>query len=200
MSGTTLYGTTRGYGAFGEGTVFSASLDGSSFIAIHNFSSTKNMINLDGATPQCGLTMGNNNTLFGSANSGGKFGSGVLFRLQVAGRNLMLGKNFANLHSFTALDSSGFNQDGYEPGIEMIAAGDGLYGVVPYGGTHGVGTIFKMNEDGSAFTVLHEFSALDPAGSTNTDGAIPFGLLVLTNGVLYGTSYQGGASGMWVHF
>ena len=47
----------------------------------------------------------------------------------------------------------------------------------------------------SACTTLYDFSALDVTGTTNSDGAVPFSSLVLSNGRLYGTSIIGGASG-----
>jgi uncharacterized repeat protein (TIGR03803 family) len=47
----------------------------------------------------------------------------------------------------------------------------------------------------SAFTTLYDFSALDVTGTTNSDGAVPFSGLVLSNSRLYGTSIIGGALG-----
>jgi uncharacterized repeat protein (TIGR03803 family) len=56
--------------------------------------------------------------------------------------------------------------------------------------------VFKVNTDGSGFTNLHVFTATAhiPNFQTNTDGASPVAL-VLSDNTLYGTTYEGGASG-----
>jgi uncharacterized repeat protein (TIGR03803 family) len=186
LAGGTLYGTTRGAGFSGNGTVYSVAVGSSTIAAIYNFSATSNLTNFDGANPQCGLTVGDNNTLFGSASEGGIFGSGVLFSLNSSG------SNFAILHPFTALDTNAFNADGYSPSIPMIFTKGILYGVVAEGGTGGTGTIFSMNEDGSGYKVLHDFSAYELPARTNADGALPDSPLILANDVLYGVANEGG--------
>ena len=65
--------------------------------------------------------------------------------------------------------------------------GDGLlYGTTKDGGANGVGTVFRMAADGGSFTVLHDFNT--------TDGSNPdAGLILASNGLLYGTTSAGGA-------
>jgi uncharacterized repeat protein (TIGR03803 family) len=67
--------------------------------------------------------------------------------------------------------------------------GDGfLYGTTSAGGANGAGTVFKMDANGNNFAVLHDFNT--------TDGAQPeSGLLLATNGLLYGTTANGGTFG-----
>ena len=73
----------------------------------------------------------------------------------------------------------------------MDAAGN-LYGTTSYGGTNGVGTVFKLDPAGQE-TVLHSFSG--------RDGKIPYGTLARDKaGNLYGTTYGGGAFGGGVVF
>jgi uncharacterized repeat protein (TIGR03803 family) len=48
--------------------------------------------------------------------------------------------------------------------------------------------------DGSGFTNLHNFAGMDFTYFTNADGAVPAGL-ILSGGILYGTTFQGGSSG-----
>ncbi|HUK11685.1 MAG TPA: choice-of-anchor tandem repeat GloVer-containing protein, partial [Thermoanaerobaculaceae bacterium] len=52
--------------------------------------------------------------------------------------------------------------------------------------TSGNGTIFKLEPDGSGFTVVHSF-----AGSPS-DGDNPAGSLTVSGGILYGMTLQGG--------
>jgi uncharacterized repeat protein (TIGR03803 family) len=67
--------------------------------------------------------------------------------------------------------------------------GSTLYGMTVGGGTHGVGTIFKIGTDGSAYNILHSFALL-------SDGGDPwFGSMTLNGSTLYGMTYRGGSSG-----
>jgi uncharacterized repeat protein (TIGR03803 family) len=64
--------------------------------------------------------------------------------------------------------------------------GDGfLYGTTSAGGANSAGTVFKMDANGNNFAVLHDFNT--------TDGSQPeSGLILATNGFLYGTTAAGG--------
>ena len=55
------------------------------------------------------------------------------------------------------------------------------------GGTAGLGTIFKMNADGTGFAVIHSFSA------ASGDGWQPAGSLTLVGSTLFGMTRFGGA-------
>src|SRR5262249_27806010 len=73
--------------------------------------------------------------------------------------------------------------DGANPEGGVIIASDGaLYGATYAGGSNNIGTIFKLNKDGSQFKTVHSFSS--------TDGELPRGaLLEASDGYLYGTTY-----------
>ncbi len=89
------------------------------------------------------------------------------------------------LHSF-----AGGTSDGCYPHGSLLMDSEGnLYGTTDECGTSGLGTVFKVSKTGKE-TVLHSF-----AGGT-TDGDYPFyaGLLMDTEGNLYGNTYYGGAS------
>jgi uncharacterized repeat protein (TIGR03803 family) len=86
---------------------------------------------------------------------------------------------------FTVLHHFSTNQDGGYPLSGLIADGNTLYGTT-YLSKPGAGTIYKINSDGSGYTVLHFFDL--------TNGAGPVGGLVLNNGTLYGTTSQAGTN------
>ena len=88
---------------------------------------------------------------------------------------------FSSLYSF-----SGTN-DGASPYAGLIMAGDGnLYGTTSSGGTHNLGTVFRINTDG-ALTTLYSFDG--------THGAAPYAALVQgADSRLYGTTSAGGVS------
>ncbi len=61
---------------------------------------------------------------------------------------------------------------------------------------YGFGTVFRINTDGSEFTNLYNFTALDPDDdTTNSDGAYPVDGLILSGNTLYGTAEDGGYYG-----
>lgn len=89
------------------------------------------------------------------------------------------------LHNFSS-DAS----DGQGPRSRLLEATDGvLYGTTVGGGTGGFGTVFRVNKDGSGYTVLRGFSIKDDEGR-NPGGT----LLEGTDGRLYGTTRFRGAS------
>jgi uncharacterized repeat protein (TIGR03803 family) len=179
LSSNTLYGTTSIGGSFVSGTVFSINTDGTGFTNLHNFS-VGNMnsqgfyTNDEGASPTAGLVL-STNTLYGTAWSGGTYGSGTIFAINTDGTG------FANLHSFTD------GNDGANPYAGLVLSGNTLYGTTEYGGTNDSGTVFAIHTDGTGYTNLYSFTG-------GNDGVDPYATLVLSGNTLYGTTYQGGDS------
>src|SRR5207253_1413429 len=62
-----------------------------------------------------------------------------------------------------------------------------LYGSTFWGGAFGLGTVFKLNKDGTGYQVLYSFQG-PPA-----DGLGPAGLFEGSDGALYSTTFLGGA-------
>ena len=64
---------------------------------------------------------------------------------------------------------------GQSPNCRLTQGADGvLYGTARIGGSGGGGTVFKLNTDGTGFTVLKSFQ-LNPNGTATPDGARPHG-------------------------
>jgi uncharacterized repeat protein (TIGR03803 family) len=196
VAGTVLYGTTTGGGSSGNGTVFAVSSDGSGFTNLYSFTATSTdasgaYTNSDGSFAASLILSGN--TIYGTAYSGGASGNGTVFRLNSDGTG------FTNLHNFTALSNfySGTNRDGAFPWAGVILSGNTLYGTAVQGGSSGNGTVFALNTDGTGFTNLYSFTAGpgDYPSITNSDGAYPYGGLLLSGNTLYGTAATGGHAG-----
>ena len=190
LSGNTLYGAANIGGTSGDGTVFALNIDGSAFTTLHSFSGGGN----GGVYPHVGILV--SNTLYGSAVIGGSSGNGTVFAFNIDG------SGFTNVHSFKAsgTNHSGIytNSDGNQPIAGLILSGNTLFGTTTAGGTNGSGTVFAVNIDGSGFTNVHSFKASCTNSSgiyTNSDGASPWGGLVLSGNTLYGTTARGGTSG-----
>ncbi|MEI8045677.1 MAG: choice-of-anchor tandem repeat GloVer-containing protein, partial [Verrucomicrobiota bacterium] len=190
LSGNTLYGTTQ-YGSSNyNGSVFRINTDGSGFACIYSFSAGAynpgdwSYLNMDGAYPEA-APVAADGLLYGTTTQGGK-GAGTVFKLNPDGTG------FTVLHSFT-------NGDGSAPRGELLRSGSALYGTTYAGGGGGSGTVFRLNTNGSGFATLYSFSASADEGltgvSTNSDGANPSGPLLLSGGVLYGTTRNGGTGG-----
>lgn len=196
ISGNTLYGTSEEDGGSGRGTVFGVNTDGTGFRVLHSFtgfSTNQTYTNSDGAGPE-GLIL-SGDTLYGTAWSGGSWGSGTVFRVNTNG------SGFATLHNFAATSGhNGYgyaiNSDGIRPAAALILSVNTLYGTCEVGGTSGNGTVFAINTDGSGFTVLYTFSASSTNASglyTNSEGAYPEAALILSGNTLYGAASQGGS-------
>jgi uncharacterized repeat protein (TIGR03803 family) len=168
-----LYGTTEKGGAHGVGTVFKLDTTGKQSV-LYSFTGTGG----DGAYPFAGLVMDAASDLYGTTYSGGAHNYGTVFKVDAAGSETVL-------YSFT--DAGG---DGAYPvaGLVMDSASN-LYGVTPSGGTHGAGTVFKLDAAGNE-TVLYSFTG------TGDDGLFPLAGLVMDSlGNLYSTTTNGGAYG-----
>jgi uncharacterized repeat protein (TIGR03803 family) len=98
------------------------------------------------------------------------------------------GSGFNLLHVFAGVD------DGREAHGSLILSGSTLYGMTEYGGDSDAGTIFKVQNDGSGYTLLHEFAFFV------ANGYYPQGSLTIFGSNLYGMTYKGGNSGYGVIF
>jgi len=132
----------------------------------------------DGAHPLGDLVWDKKGNLYGTAEAGGAgYNDGTVYKLS-SSRTLTV------LHRFT-----GYPKDGSNPAVGLTRDAKGnLYGNTCWGGAHGWGTVFKVNNTGKE-TVLYSFTG-------KTDGGCPNGGLILdAAGNLYGNTYYGGGTG-----
>jgi uncharacterized repeat protein (TIGR03803 family) len=139
-----------------------------------------------GSQPDTRPVFGPGNAVYGMTSEGGTNGNGVIYRFNLQSHQ------YTVLHTFSALDANGDNEDGVAPGVALTrGADDVFYGMASFGGANGTGTVFKITGSGE-FKVLHTFSALDANGN-NEDGAFPLRTIVIgKDGKLYGTTRSGG--------
>ncbi len=92
------------------------------------------------------------------------------------------GGGYTNLHSFGGAAANGSN-----PHAALTLFETNLYGMTVEGGA-GVGVAFRVSTNGAGYAAVHYFNGRE------TNGSRPYGSLTLANGVLYGTTFIGGAS------
>lgn len=185
LSGNTLYGTTSSGGSSFSGTVFAVNTDGSGFTNLHFFTGAD-----DGSDPLAALTI-NGNLLYGTAESGGAFGNGNIFAVNING------SGFTNLHSFSQKDTNFDNSDGANPEAGLVLVGNTLFGTASSGGLN-YGTIFAMDVSGAPFSTLLPFYPYSSGlpYQANSDGANPSGgMAISASNILFGTAQNGGAWG-----
>jgi uncharacterized repeat protein (TIGR03803 family) len=164
--------------AFAVALTLATNVSAQTLTTLHNFTGN------DGASPAFGLTL-SGNTLYGTTTWGGTGDSGTIFKVSTDGTG------FTVLYKFSPQDPvSDTNSDGAEPS-GLTLSGNTLYGTTAWSGTGDSGTVFKVNTDGTGFTVLHSFSAHD-AWWVNSDGIPGDQSLVLSSNTLYGTGATGG--------
>jgi uncharacterized repeat protein (TIGR03803 family) len=168
-----LYGLTYQGGANNSGIIFSYSISTGAETDVYDFKSTG-----DGRLPIYGpLIQLNDSLLYGTTQFGGAYSSGTIFNY-----NILSGVE-TDLYSF------GNGTDGKTIDGGLFRASNGLlYGVSLYGGTNSAGVIYSYNIATGTETVVHNF------GNSSTDGGIGFGSIIQAcNGLLYGTTNEGGA-------
>ncbi len=137
-----------------------------------------------GVAPAAQLVQGAGGVLFGTTSLGGTNRIGTVFRINPDGTDHRV------LHTFSTNKA-----DGYTPGNDALCVGsDGaLYGTCALGGERDAGVVFTLNPDGSGYRVLRHF------GQSPTDGRKPKGgVIEASDGALYGTTAEGGSSGVGV--
>jgi uncharacterized repeat protein (TIGR03803 family) len=98
--------------------------------------------------------------------------------------------NMRLLHAFSGAPNDGSNF----LRASLTVYNSTLYGTSNNGGSDDKGTIFKVNEDGSNYQVLHSFTG-SPSPSLNPDGMFAQGGLAVGGSNLYGMTYFGGLNG-----
>jgi len=173
-----IYGSTVTGGANGAGTVYKLTHSNGSWTesVLYSFSTSDN----GGAFPYGGAVLDSAGNVYGTAETGGIYGGGVLFQLTQSGSSW----TETVLHSFAGAD-------GYNPLSRPILDQQGnLYGTTSRGpGNQSGGTVYQLQASGGTYSILTALPALPgksgPVAALTMDAA----------GNLYGTSQQGGSNG-----
>jgi uncharacterized repeat protein (TIGR03803 family) len=169
-SGTYLYGTTA-YGSSNSnnaGVIFKAKTDGSDFSVVFNFD-----YNVTGGYPKGDLVFDETGAYLCGMNtqSSALPQFGTIFKVKTDGS------------SFTKLLNVDVMPNGLSGEGTLIRIGPTLYGVRSGGSTSSsgqgyLGTVFKINTDGSGYTKFYNFKATgnSPNGSLASDASYLYGM------------------------
>ncbi len=215
--GHSIYGSTI-VGGFGDGEIWKLNALSGKEQVFHGFNGTDGFLPIAGVTPVKGV-------FYGTTDDGGPGNTGTVFKLDATGKLttlytfpdttigcnptsnvVVVGKmlygtteacgagagsvfslNLVNkevkaLHLFTPNEQQGGDA------VAIIVQNGALYGTTANDGNSGTGTFYKIDLANQQFKLLHQFGA---AG----DGAFPVSTLTPFNGLVYGATFRGGASG-----
>jgi len=182
-----LYGTTFDGGDNFYGSVYKLTPAGSGYIFTDLYDFTNGN---DGAYPQAGVILDSQGDIYGATTTGGSGKGGTVFKLTFSNGQYV----YSTLYSFPS-PVNGRIISGPVGNLTMDSAGN-LYGTTFSDGAHGLGAVFKLTPSNGSwtYTSLHDFT-------NGSDGGLPYSNLVIdSQGNLYGTASQGGASGVGVVF
>jgi uncharacterized repeat protein (TIGR03803 family) len=138
--GNYLYGTCGYGGAANAGGVFRIKTDGTGFQVLHEFNGTT-----EGDLPVGTLLLASDGKLYGATVNGGSDSYGYIFRIDTTGTNFTILRDLSD-------------SDGGNIWAGLIQGSDGLiYGGTTFSSSATGGTLFRMNPDGTNFTVLKSF-------------------------------------------
>lgn len=169
LYGTTLFGgDATCYSPIGCGTVFRVDTSGHETV-LHAFAG-----GADGELPAAPLVRDSAGNLYGTADSGGAYAAGVIFKLDSTGKETVL-------YSF-----AGGTSDGSNPFGGLVTVGNKVYGTTGYGGAYGFGTVYEIDERTGKERLVYSFMG-------GADGKLPStGLVRDKAGNLYGATEEGG--------
>jgi len=155
----------------GNGIIFKISQDGTGYQKLFDFDSNT------GGAPTGNLFQASDGDLYGHTLGGGLNGQGTLFKIKLDGTG------------FTKLkDFGGSSPNGSYPRGSLIQLSTGaLVGTCSGGGTFGKGMIYKINLNGTGFSILYSFNG-------TSGGFTPIDLILSQDGNLYGMCIEGGVN------
>jgi len=168
-----IFGTTDGGGAAQSGVVFKVDVSGHETV-LHTFARGP-----EGNQPYlAGVILDPEGNLYGTTSFNGAGGDGAVYELDKSG-------NASAVYAFPGNEGGQYL---YNEGV-LLGADGHLYGTTQYGGRHGVGVLYGLDEAG-AETVLHTFDLFEVSGYGQPTGTI----VRDSAGNFYGTTFIGQAA------
>lgn len=175
----TIWGTTYDGGTSGGGVLFKTNFDGTNFQKVIDFNKDKS-----GRNPISRLVAGPapslNGKFYGTTQTGGVYGEGVIFQYDPANDDYIQVYNFSG-------------PEGAFPVGPMLLYNGKFYGLTRSGGASSAGVLFSFDPTSGNFNKEADFEAA-------STGSAPIGYLTLFNNKFYGITSSGGANNVGVLF
>jgi uncharacterized repeat protein (TIGR03803 family) len=169
-----LYGTTSSGGSFDRGTIFKMTTAG--VVTVVNAFANAD----DGWFPEGPLLHASDGNFYGTTSFGGPSFTGSVFKMTAAGAVSLV-------YGFPADAPQG------SPAHTLVQSGQDLYGTTQQSSNLGGGAVFKVTMAG-AYSLVRAFPG-------RTAGSTPRAPLIqASNGLLYGTTFYGGAANIGTIF
>jgi len=174
-SADNVYGTTEFDGPDEEGMVYKVDPSGNQTV-VYTFTGRGN-----GGMPVSGVILDSAGNLYGTTPYGGETLAGTVYNTPTSGSG-------GGVYNFTG------KAGGTAPlGVVALDPAGNVYGTTSQGGTHQKGLVYKLTPSGT-LQVLYDFTG-------EADGGDPqAGVILGSNGSLYGITTEGGKSGGGVVF
>ncbi len=167
--GNYFFGAVSGGGVSGNGYLYRVSIDGTGIFDLLDIDTTN--IGIYNANVTLKLV---GSTLYGTADQGGDYGYGLLFKINSDGNG------FKKIYSFDGTN-------GNSPVGPVVILDTMIFGTTTFGGPYNGGIIYKISMFGNGFQMIHYFGSEDasnPAGGLLNIGTSLFG--VTQHGGWYG--------------
>lgn len=176
--GTDLWGSTFAGGVNDLGTIFRLNATTGALVTMAHFTGP------NGANPNGSLLRDGTGFLWGTTYSGGAFGQGTIFKVNLSNGALSTVADF---------QGTGTNARGAHPAAGLVTDGPGfLWGTTERGGSAGFGTVYRVNLASGAISTVLDFSDSGPLNP----GTYPMANLLSDGfGTFWGTTTNGGAFG-----
>ncbi len=177
ISGNHLFGAAQLGGALDGGAIYRINATttnklAAGFTNLHSFNYES-----EGGGPSSGVIV-SGATLFGTLEAGGPSLNGGIYKMGLDGNG------FTMLHTFPTVGAE--SPTGRRPSGALAIEGNTLYGTTKEGGANNAGVVYKLQADGTGFTVLHHFGG--------ELGRTPVGSLVVSGNHLFGACRDGGSN------
>lgn len=134
-----IYGVTCRGGIWNKGAIYSTNGSGEDFTLDYHFGNDNDFI------PRAGLVEGDGGHILGIRGAEETKGIGEVYQFDPVSSEISV------IRQFTLLEASGTISP------LLIGSDRMIYGTSPYGGLEGHGSIFRLNQDGTGFELIHEF-------------------------------------------
>jgi len=214
---STLWGNTFKGGNADAGFIFKTGLDGSGYEIVHELDGASG-----GKYMGTGMILATDGLLYGTASQGGEFNRGILFRVDPMSDEFTIRHNFEAVQAYNCRLTQASNGKLYGMGaggvgnifefnpendaftiVHQFNRPEGaaplpedyllevtpnvLYAATASGGDENNGVLFRFDIESMDYTILHHFNE----GTGNSPRP---GLLLASNGHLYGVAGRGGAN------